>query len=59
MCQYKLERECNAVIQQSREEKMARMECLMDGVLPLEDFRNEEWSALQLEHKVREKVHNF
>ena len=53
VCQYKLERECNAVLQQSREEKIARMESLMDGVLPSEEFQKEEWAALKLEHKVR------
>lgn len=52
MCQYKLERECNAVIQQSREEKIARMESLMDSVLPSEEFQKEERAALKLEHQV-------
>ncbi|KAG0628802.1 hypothetical protein M758_1G054100 [Ceratodon purpureus] len=52
VCQYKLERECNAVLQQSREEKIARMESLMDGVLPSEEFQKEEWAALKLEHKI-------
>ncbi len=50
--QYKNERECNAVIQQSREEKIARMERLVDGVLPAHEFRLEEWLALQLEFEV-------
>lgn len=56
MCQYKLERECNAVLQQSREEKIARMECLMDGLLPSEAFKKEEWAVLKLEHKVHENT---
>ena len=50
--QYKHERECNAVIQQSREEKIVRLEALMGGVLPRETFLNEEWAALLNEHKV-------
>ncbi|KAG0558177.1 hypothetical protein KC19_10G010000 [Ceratodon purpureus] len=49
--QYKHERECNAVIQQSREEKIVRLEALMGGVLPRETFLNEEWAALLNEHK--------
>lgn len=40
------------MIHQSREEKIARMECLMDGVLPSEEFQKEEWAALKLENKV-------
>uniref|UniRef100_A0A7I4BD30 Kinesin motor domain-containing protein n=1 Tax=Physcomitrium patens TaxID=3218 RepID=A0A7I4BD30_PHYPA len=48
---YKHERECNAVIQQSREEKIVRLEALMAGVLPRETFLSEEWAALLHEHK--------
>jgi kinesin family protein 15 len=55
--QYKLERECNAILQQSREEKIARMESLVDGILPVEDFCTDEWNALQLEHKVSKKLY--
>ena len=50
--QYKLERECNAVINQIREEKVARMESLMDGALSSKDYDTEELVALKLEHKV-------
>lgn len=50
--QYKVERECNAIIQQSREEKIARMESLVDGVLPKEDYYTDELAALQLEYKM-------
>lgn len=49
--QYKNERECNSVIQQSREEKIVRLEALMAGVLPRETFLSEEWAALLHEHK--------
>ncbi|GAA0175608.1 microtubule binding motor protein [Lithospermum erythrorhizon] len=50
--QYKHERECNAVITQTREDKIARLESLMDGVLESEDFMDEELSALAYEHKL-------
>lgn len=53
MRQYKQEREYNAVIQQSREEKIVRMESLMDGILPSKDYCTDELAALQLENKVR------
>ncbi|CAK9189601.1 unnamed protein product [Sphagnum troendelagicum] len=56
--QYKNERECNAVIQQSREEKIARMEKLVDGVLPAHEFRLEEWLALQLEFEMLQEKFN-
>lgn len=52
--QYKHERECNSVIQQSREDKIVRLEALMGGVLPRETFLSEEWAALLHEHKVHE-----
>ncbi|KAI5076831.1 hypothetical protein GOP47_0008896 [Adiantum capillus-veneris] len=50
--QYKHERECNAVLQQSLEDKIARLESLMDGTLPTDDYLNEEWSSLVNEHKI-------
>lgn len=50
--QYKHERECNSMLQQSREDKIARLESLMAGVLPSETFLTEEWGALLHEHKV-------
>ncbi|XP_024379513.1 kinesin-like protein KIN-12B [Physcomitrium patens] len=50
--QYKQEREYNAVIQQSREEKIVRMESLMDGILPSKDYCTDELAALQLENKM-------
>jgi kinesin family protein 15 len=50
--QYKHERECNAVIAQTLEGKIARLESLMDGTLPTEEFMNEEFLSLMNEHKV-------
>ncbi|CAK9208177.1 unnamed protein product [Sphagnum troendelagicum] len=49
--QYKNERECNSVLQQSREDKILRLEALMGGVLPSDIFLTEEWQALLHEHK--------
>jgi hypothetical protein len=50
--QYRHERECNSIIQQSREDKISRLEALMDGVIPTEDFMEEEFASLMNEHKV-------
>lgn len=50
--QYKHERECNAIIAQTREDKISRLESLMDGILPTEDFMDEEFISLTNEHKV-------
>ncbi|XVE84631.1 hypothetical protein DITRI_Ditri17bG0028200 [Diplodiscus trichospermus] len=50
--QYKHERECNAIIGQTREDKILRLESLMDGVLPTEEFMEEELASLTHEHKV-------
>ncbi|XVF65388.1 hypothetical protein PTKIN_Ptkin09bG0244600 [Pterospermum kingtungense] len=57
--QYKHERECNAVIGQTREDKILRLESLMDGVLPTEEFMEEELASLTHEHKLlKEKYEN-
>ncbi|KAG6547673.1 hypothetical protein Mapa_011122 [Marchantia paleacea] len=57
--QYKHERECNAILHQTREEKIARLESLMESVIPTDEYLNEEWSALLLEHKLlQEKFNN-
>ncbi|XP_047956466.1 kinesin-like protein KIN-12B [Salvia hispanica] len=57
--QYKHERECNAIIGQTREDKIARLESLMDGILPTEEFMEEEFLSLAHEHKIlREKYDN-
>ena len=53
MQQYKHERECNAIIAQTREDKIVRLENLMDGVLPTEEFMEEEIASLTEEHKVK------
>ncbi|KAG6535452.1 hypothetical protein ZIOFF_000425 [Zingiber officinale] len=49
--QYKYERDCNAMIVQTREDKIARLESLMDGLLPTEEFMQGEFIALENEHK--------
>ena len=54
LIQYKQERECNAALQQSSEEKIARLEKLMDGTIPEDVFLSEEWSSLINERKVRD-----
>ncbi|XP_017975859.1 PREDICTED: kinesin-like protein KIN12B [Theobroma cacao] len=57
--QYKHERECNAIIGQTREDKILRLESLMDGVLPTEEFMEEELASLKHEHKLlKEKYEN-
>ncbi|XP_074306876.1 kinesin-like protein KIN-12B [Silene latifolia] len=57
--QYKHERECNAIIGQMREDKINRLENLMDGVLPSEDFMEEEFICLRKEHEIlKEKYEN-
>ncbi|KHN44463.1 Kinesin-like protein KIF15 [Glycine soja] len=57
--QYKHERECNAIIAQTREDKILRLESLMDGVLPTEEFMEEELVALTHEHKIlKDKYEN-
>ncbi|XP_065023768.1 kinesin-like protein KIN-12B [Musa acuminata AAA Group] len=57
--QYKYERECNAMIAQTREDKISRLERLMDGILPTEEFMEEEFIALVNEHKLlKEKYEN-
>lgn len=50
--QYKHERECNAIISQTREDKIIRLESYMDGILPKEEFMEDELLALIHEHKV-------
>lgn len=50
--QYKHERECNAISEQIREDKISRLEGLMDGIIPIEEFREEEVISLTNEHKV-------
>ncbi|PON33439.1 Kinesin-like protein [Parasponia andersonii] len=57
--QYKHERECNSIIAQTREDKILRLESLMDGILPTEDFMEEELVSLKYEHELlKEKYEN-
>ncbi|KAJ6844708.1 kinesin-like protein KIN-12B [Iris pallida] len=50
--QYKHERECNAIIVQTCEDKIARLESLMDDILPTEEFMDAEFISLTNEHKI-------
>lgn len=50
--QYKHERECNSILAQTREDKILRLESLMDGILPTEDFMEVEFVSLKHEHEV-------
>lgn len=52
--QYKHERECNSIIQQAREEKISRLEALVDGSISSEEFLKDELSLLAFEHKLLE-----
>ncbi|KAL8481040.1 hypothetical protein ACS0TY_026994 [Phlomoides rotata] len=56
--QYKHERECNAIIGQTREDKIARLESLMDGVLPTAEFMEEELLSLNHEHKILQEQYD-
>ncbi|CAN4120893.1 unnamed protein product [Withania somnifera] len=57
--QYKHERECNAIIGQTREDKVVRLESLMDGILPTEEFMEDELLSLTHENKLlKEKYEN-
>ncbi|XP_043722415.1 kinesin-like protein KIN-12B isoform X2 [Telopea speciosissima] len=57
--QYKHERECNAIIEQTREDKIIRLESLMDGILPTEEFMEQELVSLMHEHNLlKEKYEN-
>ncbi|KAM7486192.1 hypothetical protein LguiA_002201 [Lonicera macranthoides] len=57
--QYKHERECNAIIGQTREDKIVRLESLMDGILSSEEFVDDELLSLKNEHMLlKEKYEN-
>lgn len=56
--QYKHERECNAVIAQAMEGKIARLESLMDGTLPTDEFVHEDYLSLMNEHKILQKKYD-
>ncbi|PWA76572.1 phragmoplast-associated kinesin-related protein [Artemisia annua] len=50
--QYKHERECNLIIGQIRDDKIARLESLMDGILSAEEFKDEELASLKNENMI-------
>ncbi|KAJ9558986.1 hypothetical protein OSB04_013600 [Centaurea solstitialis] len=50
--QYKHERECNMIIGQIRDDKIARLESLMDGILSAEEFRDDELASLKHENMI-------
>ncbi|KAL4591141.1 hypothetical protein LXL04_004091 [Taraxacum kok-saghyz] len=50
--QYKHERECNSIIGQFQDDKIARLENLMDGVLSSEEYVKEEVTSLANENMV-------
>ncbi|KAH9327601.1 hypothetical protein KI387_007779, partial [Taxus chinensis] len=52
--QYKHERECNSVIQRARQEKITRLEALMDGAITTEEYQKDELESLAFEHKLLE-----
>lgn len=57
--QFKHERECNAIIGQTREDKIGRLESLMDGILSTEDFLEDELVSLKDENKIlKDKYEN-
>ncbi|KAI8004435.1 Kinesin-like protein KIN-12B [Camellia lanceoleosa] len=57
--QYKHERECNAIIGRTRDDKIVRLESLMDGILPTEEFMEDELVSLTNEHNLlKEKYEN-
>ncbi|KAJ0784039.1 putative plus-end-directed kinesin ATPase [Helianthus annuus] len=50
--QYKHERECNLIIGEIRDDKIARLESLMDGILSAEEFKDKELVSLKNENKM-------
>ncbi|XP_043709220.1 kinesin-like protein KIN-12B [Telopea speciosissima] len=57
--QYKHERECNTIIEQMREDKIIRLESLMDNILPTEEFMEQELVSFMHEHKLlKDKYEN-
>ncbi|PKA47415.1 Kinesin-like protein KIN12B [Apostasia shenzhenica] len=57
--QYKHERECLAILEQTRDDKICRLEGLMDGLIPTEVFMTEELLCLKNEHMIlKEKFEN-
>ncbi|XP_020579701.1 kinesin-like protein KIN-12A isoform X2 [Phalaenopsis equestris] len=57
--QYKHERGCIEIIEQAHEDKISRLESLMDGVMPTEEFMEKELLALRNEYMIlKEKYEN-
>ncbi|KAL0905212.1 hypothetical protein M5K25_027401 [Dendrobium thyrsiflorum] len=57
--QYKHERECIEIIEQVHEDKISRLEGLMDGVMPTEEFMEKEFLSLKNEYMIlKEKYDN-
>ncbi|KAL8217308.1 hypothetical protein R6Q57_024145 [Mikania cordata] len=57
--QFKHERECNSIIGQLQEDKIIRLENLMDGVLSAGEFVDEESRSLANKHEIlKEKYEN-
>ncbi|XP_020208008.1 kinesin-like protein KIN-12A [Cajanus cajan] len=54
---YRHERECNAIITQIREDKIIRLQNLMDGVLSTKEFMDEELVSLTHENKILKENH--
>ncbi|GKC15811.1 kinesin-like protein KIN-12B [Tanacetum coccineum] len=50
--QYNHERECNLIIGQIRDDKILRLESLMDGILSAEEFKDEELASLKIENMI-------
>ncbi|XP_077232591.1 kinesin-like protein KIN-12B [Tasmannia lanceolata] len=57
--QYKHERECNAIIEQTREDKIRRLEGLMDGVLPTEEFMDEELVSIANAYELLKEKYDY
>ncbi|PKU76155.1 Kinesin-like protein KIN12B [Dendrobium catenatum] len=57
--QYKHERGCIEIIEQAHEDKISRLEGLMDGVMPTEEFMEKEFLSLKNEYMIlKEKYDN-
>nr|XP_043608952.1 kinesin-like protein KIN-12B [Erigeron canadensis] len=55
--QYKHERECNLIVGQIREDKIARLESLMDGILSSAEFKDDELASLRNENKILKETY--
>ncbi|XP_077219208.1 kinesin-like protein KIN-12B isoform X2 [Tasmannia lanceolata] len=57
--QYKHERECNAIIEQTREDKIRRLEGLMDGVLPTAEYMEEELVSITNQYELLKEKYEY